>query len=122
MIQDNGSATARKSPDMSGGFFVADETCSTQPFNIFLKAQNVITPKMKPETQRIVGAASSKRRGDEDQQLFARNWIGSHKHKVRRPTLNIINLDTLKERAIEDSITPTSPPPLVSRSSDTMNL
>ncbi|XP_073828095.1 bub1-related kinase [Musca autumnalis] len=58
IFEDNGIATARKSPDMgcgSGGFFDADETCSTQTFNIFLKAQSVSTPKMKPEPLRIFG-------------------------------------------------------------------
>ncbi|XP_011294960.2 probable inactive serine/threonine-protein kinase bub1 [Musca domestica] len=58
IFEDNGTASARKSPDMacgSGGFFDADETCSTQTFNIFLKAQSVSTPKMKPEPQRIFG-------------------------------------------------------------------
>lgn len=39
----------------NGGYFDADETCSTQTFNIFLKAQSVSTPKVKPEPQRLFG-------------------------------------------------------------------
>ncbi|XP_013102138.2 uncharacterized protein LOC106083570 [Stomoxys calcitrans] len=43
-------------PDLgcgNGGYFDADESCSTQKFNIFLKAQSVSTPKTKPEPQKM---------------------------------------------------------------------
>lgn len=41
----------------TGGFFDAEETCSTQTFNIFLKAQSVSTPKatLKAKPQRQFG-------------------------------------------------------------------
>ncbi|XP_075155017.1 bub1-related kinase [Haematobia irritans] len=37
----------------NGGYFDADESCSTQTFNIFIKAQSVSTPKAKSEPQKL---------------------------------------------------------------------
>lgn len=65
-IFEDESNTNKKSPQNipkpdfgcgSGGFFDPEETCSTQTFNIFIKAQSVSTPKAitKTQPQRLFG-------------------------------------------------------------------
>lgn len=58
--QAKNSPSAMPKPDFgcgTGGFFDPEETCSTQTFNIFLKAQSVSTPKAitKAQPQRQFG-------------------------------------------------------------------